>query len=147
MAVSRSRLDSAFIKEIRERIDVVQIIDRMQSFALATQEELSKKPDLAMNKYQLAAANALLDRRVPKLAQIEGLPDQINDNRTIINILRFGDEPGTHQESVQKITATACLPELTSRSGATAQAERRLDQPESGSLQRVQKPLSTETEI
>lgn len=103
MAVARRSLDDAFIQTMRERIDVLKLIERQQAFALATQEELAERPELVMTKDQLKAADSLLDRRVPKLQPIQQT-NNLTDNSVTIQVLQFANHTNPGQ------VATAALP-------------------------------------
>ena len=62
-----ARLNRKHSEEVRAKIQASVIIDRMQRHIAG---------DLEMSATQVAAANSLLDRSVPKLQQIQHVGDE-----------------------------------------------------------------------
>ena len=61
-----ARLNPRHSDEIRQKIQASVLVDRMQRCAMG---------ELEMTKEQIACANSLLDRSVPKLQQIQHVGD------------------------------------------------------------------------
>ncbi len=104
MAVSRRMLDSAFIEDMRSKIDARALLERQQSFALATPKQLAEKPELFMTREQLMAAKDLLDRRIPRMKEIDGL-QPTNDNRVTIQVIKFSDDNQSGGSQTQRTKA------------------------------------------
>lgn len=64
-----ARLNRHHSEEIRQKIQASVIIDRLEKHV---------KGELEMSATQIQAANALLDRSVPKLSQIQHVGDEEN---------------------------------------------------------------------
>lgn len=68
---------------VREKIRAGVLIDRVQKHAMG---------EVEMTATQLAAANTLLDRSVPKLSQIQHVGDENNPVRHAVSVSFVGTD-------------------------------------------------------
>lgn len=81
-----ARLHRFHSDDIREKIQASNLVHRLQQCAMG---------EIEMTKTQVAAANSLLDRSVPKLSQVQHVGDGENPISHNHKIEFIGEHPAT----------------------------------------------------
>lgn len=89
-----TRLNPRIDETTRAKIQTIQLVKRLQDFALGNPDPTSGKP-VELDKTRVMAITALLRKTLPDLSSVEMKGD--GGGPLVIEIVRFADQPLSEQ--------------------------------------------------